>query len=92
MAIPVNNHDECTRKFSAKNIELLDSQLCLGGKFAEDSCDGDSGGPLMRQDSQKFWFLEGVVSFGNRCVLEGWPGVYTKVEDYIPWIQKNLKA
>lgn len=91
LAIPVADSEACVRKYATKKVNLISSQLCVGGEFAKDSCDGDSGGPLMRQSYKKRWYLEGVVSFGNRCGLEGWPGVYTRVADYISWIQQNVK-
>ena len=38
-------------------------------------------------------FQIGLVSFGTYpdCGV-GIPGVYTKVETFLPWIAKNLKA
>lgn len=49
----------------------------------------DSGGPLMRfKDS---WIVEGIVSFGYLCGLQGWPAVYTKVSSYTEWIDKHIK-
>ncbi|XP_065357920.1 serine protease 7 [Calliphora vicina] len=89
--VPVNDHDACVQKFSSRKINIGSSQLCAGGEFAKDSCDGDSGGPLMRKAYMKRWYLEGIVSFGNRCGLEGWPGVYTRVADYSDWIQSSLR-
>ncbi|XP_017053007.1 serine protease 7 [Drosophila ficusphila] len=89
--LPVNDHDSCARKFATRNIQLISSQLCVGGEFYRDSCDGDSGGPLMRRAYDQAWFQEGVVSFGNRCGLEGWPGVYTRVSDYMDWIQETIR-
>ncbi|TMW47661.1 hypothetical protein DOY81_007260 [Sarcophaga bullata] len=91
LQVPVNNHDACVQKFKTRNVNIARTQLCAGGEFAKDSCDGDSGGPLMRQVQAQNWYLEGIVSFGNRCGLEGWPGVYTLVSEYIDWIQTNLK-
>ncbi|XP_054725162.1 serine protease 7 [Anastrepha obliqua] len=91
LAVPVVDHDECARKFSSRNVNLITSQLCAGGEFSKDSCDGDSGGPLMRQSDRNRWYLEGVVSFGNRCGLEGWPAVYTRVADYVDWIEQTLR-
>ncbi|XP_034487203.1 serine protease 7 [Drosophila innubila] len=90
LEIPVADQDYCKKKFSTKNINLISSQLCVGGEFVRDSCDGDSGGPLMR--NKNAWYLEGVVSFGNACGLEGWPGVYTRVSDYIDWIVSTVRA
>ncbi|XP_016991150.1 serine protease 7 [Drosophila rhopaloa] len=89
--LPVNEHDACARKFATRNIHLISSQLCVGGEFYRDSCDGDSGGPLMRRGFDQAWYQEGVVSFGNRCGLEGWPGVYTRVSDYMDWILNTIR-
>ncbi|KAL7729105.1 hypothetical protein ACLKA6_019926 [Drosophila palustris] len=87
--LPVADQDYCKTKFATKRISLITSQLCVGGEFIRDSCDGDSGGPLMRYRSA--WYLEGVVSFGHKCGLEGWPGVYTRVSDYIDWIVATIR-
>ncbi|KAH8359340.1 hypothetical protein KR093_006079, partial [Drosophila rubida] len=82
--LPVADQNYCKTKFATKKISVISSQLCVGGEYIRDSCDGDSGGPLMRYKDA--WYLEGVVSFGNRCGLEGWPGVYTRVTEYMDWI------
>ena len=37
-------------------------------------------------------FQIGLVSFGTKTCAVGIPGVYTKVEKFLPWIDKNLKA
>ncbi|XP_055375214.1 serine protease 7 [Condylostylus longicornis] len=90
LQVPVINQNDCISKFATKKQEIKESQICAGGKFYEDSCDGDSGGPLMKQSGLK-WTIEGVVSFGNRCGLEGWPGIYTRVSSYEDWIKSKLK-
>ncbi|XP_030239548.1 serine protease 7 isoform X2 [Drosophila navojoa] len=88
--VPVKSAAYCMEKFATRQINVISSQLCAGGEFSRDSCDGDSGGPLMR--FRQAWYLEGVVSFGNRCGLEGWPGVYTRVSDYVEWIENTIRA
>lgn len=38
------------------------------------------------------WVVDGVVSLGHSpCGLPGWPAVYTKVYNYVPWIIQNLQ-
>lgn len=72
------------------------SILCLTF-LGEDSCSGDSGGPLVaaEQDSstlnKKPKYLIGIVSFGTRKCGQGYPGVYTSIEYYLPWILDNMK-
>ena len=46
-----------------------------------DACNGDSGGPLVCNGK-----LTGITSFGNGC--GNVPGVYTRVSNYVEWIQK----
>lgn len=51
---------------------------------------GDSGGPLMVNEGGK-WNQVGVVSWGIGCGKGQYPGVYTRVTAFLPWIQKNSK-
>ena len=58
-----------------------------------DSCQGDSGGPLvLRNGNQEGepWYLIGIVRFGTSNCGVGFPGIYTKVTNYLDWIEKNL--
>ena len=58
----------------------------------EDSCSGDSGGPLMVQaDAESKMYLRGVVSFGTSKCGQGLPGVYTNIQHYVQWIKDHLK-
>uniref|UniRef100_A0A6P7FRR7 CLIP domain-containing serine protease n=1 Tax=Diabrotica virgifera virgifera TaxID=50390 RepID=A0A6P7FRR7_DIAVI len=91
--IPIAQRSQCTRAFASAGIILKNSQICAGGQRGRDSCAGDSGGPLMKtvEDDSSTWYQEGIVSFGARCGTEGWPGIYTKVENYLGWIHRNVR-
>lgn len=85
----------CSQVYAQQNTRILNTQLCAGGKRGEDSCNGDSGGPLMTLDTSNprnpHQYLVGIVSFGPRqCGLEGWPGVYTRVSEYLDWILSEM--
>lgn len=68
---------------------VSESQYCaFDPNGVNDSCDGDSGGPLqtIRNDVAK---IVGIVSFGLGCgsML---PSIYTRVAYYLDWIESNV--
>ena len=54
-----------------------------GGK---DSCNGDEGGPFVCNGQ-----VQGIVNWRHGCAEKNRPGVYTRVCDYIDWIEKIIK-
>ncbi|XP_019765267.2 trypsin-1 [Dendroctonus ponderosae] len=90
VSIPVWNQQKCVDSFLQRITEY---NICAaayeGGK---DSCQGDSGGPLMYQLPNGRWVTIGVVSWGLECGNVGSPGIYTRVNRYLPWIIKNTIA
>ncbi|XP_013193920.2 transmembrane protease serine 9 [Amyelois transitella] len=91
--VPVMSNQQCRNTKYTANM-ITDNMLCAGypdtGK--KDSCQGDSGGPLIAE--RKFdtrYELIGVVSWGNGCARPGYPGVYTRVTNYLDWIKENTK-
>lgn len=93
LRVPVVGGPRCSARFRTAGVVLSDGQMCAGGEAGKDSCNGDSGGPLMntfRNDSGQ-WYVEGIVSFGAKCGSAGWPGIYTRVTDYLRWITDNVK-
>ncbi|CAF3847745.1 unnamed protein product [Adineta steineri] len=79
-----NNEKTC--KNLIRNVNL---QFCAGVTGGgKDTCQGDSGGPLMYySESEQIWILAGITSYGFKCALPNYAGVYTRVSVYIDWIQ-----
>jgi len=64
--------------------DLKQSMLCAKGRN-QDTCSGDSGGPLYDNESKA---LVGVISWGYGCEAK-YPGVYARVASAFPWIKKT---
>merc|ERR1711988_477357 len=63
------------------------SQICAGiGNI--DTCAGDSGGPMLSNELSplKRYSVIGITSFGVQCADANFPGVYTRVDNYLDWI------
>jgi hypothetical protein len=56
-----------------------------------DACQGDSGSPLV-VDVAGTPMLAGLTSVGFECARADYPGIYTRVTSFIPWLQGYLPA
>ncbi|KAM6154432.1 kallikrein-7 [Erethizon dorsatum] len=67
---------------------LGESMLCAGIKDSKtNTCNGDSGGPLMCKGT-----VQGIVSWGTfPCGQPNDPGVYTQVCKYTNWVKETMK-
>ncbi|XP_063628883.1 trypsin 5G1-like [Cydia splendana] len=77
--VPIVSNECCQKDYE----ELTEKHMCAGSK-GHDSCQGDSGGPLTYKGVQV-----GVVSFGELCAI--YPGVYTRVSEYLDWINTTIE-
>jgi len=89
VSVPIVDSTKCIRAYS--RLVQMDSnlQFCAGNNRGQDACAGDSGGPFVTKFGNRIVLL-GVVSFGKGCARQEYPGVYTKVHSYMPWILKEV--
>merc|ERR1712154_146453 len=99
LKMPAMDHTDCLARWSNVGNLTIDLSgelspslhLCAGGEEGKDSCNGDSGGPLMaRRSKLSPWQLVRVVSGGtSRCGI-GAPGIFTRVTTFSQWIRDNM--
>ena len=83
LQVPVISKDQCGN-------ERGDIILCAGGREGEDSCVGDSGGPLTYESSGQH-VLIGAVSFGDvPCGLKDKPAFYVRISSFRTWIEDKM--
>ncbi|XP_012271469.1 venom serine protease 34 [Orussus abietinus] len=71
----------CRRDFQ----EVTSNQICTYSS-GKDSCQFDSGGPVLWQDPSSMRMVSvGIISYGGICASEK-PGVNTRVGAYLDWI------
>lgn len=81
--VAIISREECQSYF--KEDEIFDYNICAFSE-GKDSCQADSGGPLMFQGE-----LVGIVSWGQGCAKDT-PGVYTSVPYFWEWIIRSVSA
>ncbi|XP_050426858.1 serine protease filzig-like [Adelges cooleyi] len=88
--VPIIENQVCQDMFetAGHSKSILSSFLCAGyANGQRDSCEGDSGGPLMIEKDNGRWTLIGTVSHGIKCAAPYLPGVYMRTTYYKPWLQ-----
>ncbi|GAB6019517.1 hypothetical protein CHUAL_001093 [Chamberlinius hualienensis] len=92
--LPVFDAAECRKKtFFLHSYQITDNMFCAGfDRGGRDACLGDSGGPLLCEESNGKWTLVGITSNGFGCARAWRPGIYTKVANYITWMNQIMSS
>ncbi|XP_037384508.1 coagulation factor X [Talpa occidentalis] len=83
--------DRNTCKLSSSFV-ITQHMFCAGyDNSPEDACQGDSGGPHVTRFHDTY-FVTGIVSWGEGCARKGKYGVYTKVTNFLRWIDRSMRV
>lgn len=79
----LENHT-CAREF---NSTIIPAHICSYDYqgLAQDSCQYDSGGPVIQRQGQTLT-LVGIISFGRSCGQRYGIGVNTRITTHLGWI------
>ncbi|KAM4735805.1 complement C1r subcomponent-like [Anableps anableps] len=94
--IPVVQQERCSNSLKGTHgtstPTLTDNMFCAGTpEGGRDSCQGDSGSAFtLQSENGRFW-AAGIVSWGIGCGKKGMYGFYTKVANYVDWINKIMQ-
>nr|BAR45590.1 complement factor B-1 [Hasarius adansoni] len=100
LLLPIQSKQRCTQSLLDNKVatdHFTDRMFCAGdGKRGNDTCKGDSGGPLMQSqlnsEGYLFWTQVGIVSWGIGCGKENTYGYYTHVQKFRSWIDSTIEA
>uniref|UniRef100_A0A1B6G6F2 Peptidase S1 domain-containing protein n=1 Tax=Cuerna arida TaxID=1464854 RepID=A0A1B6G6F2_9HEMI len=87
--IDLYSNPACQAVYEPYGINILSTNLCAGtpdGGIGQ--CTGDSGGPVVVEGSPSVQI--GIISFSAKpCGIKGFPGVNTRVSQFIDWIKNK---
>ncbi|XP_043926331.1 mannan-binding lectin serine protease 1 isoform X3 [Protopterus annectens] len=94
--LPVVLQTECRISYESRSAKynITDNMFCAGYyEGGKDTCLGDSGGAFVIQDPDtQRWVAQGLVSWSGpeECGSKRVYGVYTKVNNYVDWVEEKL--
>ena len=87
--LPIVSNTECKSTWAKEGRDFNEREIVCVGFLKSNStgiCQGDSGGPLIcHQNGQTV--LTGIVSWGRRDCKTHMPNMFTRVVNYIEWIE-----
>jgi secreted trypsin-like serine protease len=93
--VPISDQVQCNTAY--KNADesgygVTDRMICASyPQGGIDACQGDSGGPLLVSSGiPGLWLQTGIVSFGYKCALANFPGVYARLTEFNAFLEAQI--
>ncbi|NP_001166089.1 serine protease 72 precursor [Nasonia vitripennis] len=85
VGVLIADQQYCNNVYTKLGEKVHETHICAHDPVVEHgSCQGDSGGPLTVDG-----VLVGLVSWALGCAQVNYPTVFTRVSEYIDWIERN---
>jgi secreted trypsin-like serine protease len=88
ITIVSQNETKYPKKFIHPSMLFVSDKRNIPLYQKMDTFQGDSGNALIYSIDGKNYII-GIVSFGLKKLKPGYPGVYTKIGNFLHWIKKN---
>lgn len=88
--IPLISNEQCNDE-RWRSCGVRSCMLCAGKENAS-PCSGDSGGPLFCPWHSGLYQLHGIYSYGRCGADRTKPAVFTRVSNYIDWIESTINT
>jgi len=83
------SNSDCSNTYGSTAPGGITDHMLCAGQQGQDSCMGDSGGPMVSLANGRYEQI-GIVSWGIACGKRQFPGVYTRVGKMRGWIDRAL--
>jgi hypothetical protein len=92
VSVPLVSHRTCTFSYGLLTGLISPRMMCAGYRTGgRDSCNGDSGGPLMvYHEPENAWVQVGVVSWGIGCAEPYYYGIYGRLSQFNDWLTTQI--
>ncbi|CAH1102875.1 unnamed protein product [Psylliodes chrysocephalus] len=90
VTLPIRDRCVCEGIF---NQTVDERQLCIGVETGEDTCQGDSGSPVVWKRQEHFQtrhYFIGLTSYANDEDCGEGPALYTNLNQFVKWILNNM--
>jgi len=89
--VKVWRNQDCKSSYGSSAPGGITKHMLCASLPTQDSCSGDSGGPLFDCPYGGPCEQIGIVSWGIGCAKAKYPGVYTRVTEMMPWIERIIR-
>nr|CAH0103335.1 unnamed protein product [Daphnia galeata] len=91
VTVPVISNSQCSSFYGT--LFITNKVMCTNGVLNRGPCNGDSGGPLIYQQTNGRWKQIGIVSFvSNLGCQMGYPYGYTRLSSYSNWVYNIMSS